>query len=100
TGLAWEPGFSARGVTLPQAEARRQGLNRARYLGHDDWRLPTTEEPLTLVESVQFHQPASRLDPGFLDGDRTIWLADRAPGGKEALLFSLAGGTIFPKAMP
>src|SRR5262249_56197705 len=63
TGLAWEPGLSAQKVTKPEADAHVQALNRSRYLGHDDWRLPTSEEIVTLAESVQFYGPPSPLDP-------------------------------------
>jgi hypothetical protein len=79
TGLAWEAGRSQRALAWTEAWPYVHGLNDRRYLGHDDWRLPTVEEAATLIESVRFLFPATRLDPGLFAGPGEIWTADPRP---------------------
>jgi hypothetical protein len=100
TGLAWEPGVSAQNVTLPAALAHVRALNTKRYLGHDDWRLPTADEIVSIAESVQFYAQPSRLDPAFLEASSTVWLADQDPGGKDELIFDLRMASFWGKAYP
>ena len=74
------------------------GTGGASYLGHDDWRMPTTEEIVTLAESVQFFAPPTRLDPAFFTGSDHLWLADRDAGGRAAYVFGSDTGSLFGMA--
>jgi len=79
TGLAWEVGRSEAALEWTEAWPYVHRLNDARYLGHDDWRLPTLEEAATLIESVRFLFPETRLDPAVFATSATIWTADPRP---------------------
>lgn len=50
TGLMWSRADSASGMDWQHALAFAQSQNVARYLGHDDWRLPNTKELQSLVD--------------------------------------------------
>ncbi|MDM8524879.1 DUF1566 domain-containing protein [Desulfococcaceae bacterium HSG8] len=51
TGLIWEKSGVHDPVTYEKARAYIQGLNDKKFVGHSDWRLPTTEELMSLLES-------------------------------------------------
>ncbi|MBU1040772.1 MAG: protein kinase, partial [Proteobacteria bacterium] len=76
SGLVWERGGSAYGVTFAAAQARAERLNAERRLGIGDWRLPTAQELATLL----LPEPDLRqlcLSPAFDPRLRRIWTADR-----------------------
>ena len=50
TGLMWEQSGSDRPMTWGDAAAHIRERNHRRVGGHDDWRLPTLEELLSLME--------------------------------------------------
>ena len=50
TGLMWAQADSASGMDWQHALAYAQTQNAASYLGHDDWRLPSTKELQSLVD--------------------------------------------------
>jgi serine/threonine-protein kinase len=50
TGLMWQKSGSNEPLAYEQAWTYIQQLNDERFAGHDDWRLPTTEELLSLLE--------------------------------------------------
>jgi hypothetical protein len=50
TGLMWQKGGSEEGITYYNAKDYIIKLNRDRFAGFSDWRLPTTPELLSLVE--------------------------------------------------
>ena len=64
TGLAWQVGRSEAALDWTEAWPYVHRVNDAGYLGHDDWRLPTVEEAATLIESVRFLFPETRLESG------------------------------------
>jgi hypothetical protein len=92
--------MAARNMTWPEANARVRELNRARYLGHDDWRLPAAEEVVTLAESVQFFTPPSRLAPGVFGPAESLWLADQDAVGQRAHVFATRAGTLWNTTFP
>ncbi len=50
TGLMWQQGDSGVGMDWEKAHSYAEARNKANFLGHDDWRLPTNKELQTLVD--------------------------------------------------
>ncbi len=77
TGLAWARQAAPYALTWPAAAAYVEALNVARFGGHDDWRLPTVPELMTLLSPEPvgegYCQPAALTQPV-----RRVWSADRA----------------------
>jgi serine/threonine-protein kinase len=76
SGLVWERGGSAYGLTFAAALQRAERLARERHLGLTGWRLPTVQELSTLL----LPEPDLRqlcLPPAFAPEQRRIWTADR-----------------------
>ncbi len=51
TGLMWQKSGSDNSMTYDRAQAYIDGLNGRKFAGYNDWRLPTLEELLSLLES-------------------------------------------------
>lgn len=76
SGLVWERGGSAYGLTFAAAQARAEQLSAERHLGLSGWRLPTAQE----LASLLLPEPDLRqlcLPPAFAPQQRRIWSADR-----------------------
>ena len=76
TGLVWERGGSAYGLTFAAAQDRAKRLAAQGHLGMAGWRLPTVAELATLL----LPEPDLRqlcLSPAFDPQQRRIWTADR-----------------------
>ncbi len=67
TGLVWGKNDSGKGLDHPQALAWIAGLNRRKYLGSGDWRLPTIKELQSLVDYTRSPEVTSSpaIDPVF-----------------------------------
>jgi len=67
TGLMWSKSDSGQGLNWQDALAWVQKKNGEKYLGHDDWRLPSVKELQSLVDYTRSpdtsHSPA--MDPVF-----------------------------------
>jgi hypothetical protein len=67
TGLMWSQSDSARGMNWREALAWAQNQNTAKFLSHDDWRLPSVKELQSIVDYSRSpdtsHSPA--IDPLF-----------------------------------
>jgi hypothetical protein len=78
TGLMWQRSGSEKGIYLPADEEMLRyirAVNAARFAGFNDWRLPTLEEAMSLVESA----PASsrlHVAPVFDAQQTAVWTAD------------------------
>ena len=73
TRLMWQRGGSA-WLIYPQVQAYIDELNRNQFAGFFDWRLPTLEEAMSLMEPKPQHQNL-HIDPVFEDQQR-IWSSD------------------------
>lgn len=70
-----------------------QGLNQRKFVGHDDWRLPTIEEALVLL-GPERNAKGLLIAPAFSQDQPFIFLADeRKPGGYWFIDFKQ--GTVF-----
>ncbi|MGH7496382.1 MAG: protein kinase domain-containing protein [bacterium] len=81
TGLMWQQGGSAERMTLRAALTYIETLNRNGFAGCRNWRLPTLEEAMSLMEpqtgAYDLHI-ASRFDPK----QYWIWTTDAESGRK------------------
>jgi hypothetical protein len=93
TGLTWEKGGSKL-RTYAEAEKYIQDLKDKKFGGYDDWRLPTIEELLSLLEKEK-QSNNLYINPIFDSKQAWCWSADRLPssGGAWYVYFYL--GNVF-----
>jgi len=92
TTLTWQRGGGDIG-TLRHLQGYVRRMNEIRLAGHDDWRLPTLEEVLSLLESVP-NENGLYLASCFSPAQPFIFSADqREPGGHWFVDFKQ--GTVF-----
>lgn len=81
TGLQWEMGGCDFSLTRDEAVAYVEARNALRFAGHGDWRLPTVDELLTLVDAgVTVGDPCvasvfAPLPDPLWTGDRKSYMA-------------------------
>ncbi len=75
TGLTWEQAGSEYPVTWENACVHVETLNRKQYGGRTDWRLPTVDELLSLVNETP-HGQALCIAPVFDPVQRRLWSCD------------------------
>jgi hypothetical protein len=88
TGLTWEKGGSDTYITYRESEDYIRGLNAIKFGGYDDWRLPTIEELLSLMEKKK-RPNGFYINPIFDSKKWWCWSADRLPssGGEWFVRF-------------
>ena len=92
SGVAWQRG-GCDITAIRQVHQYIRELNRARFAGHEDWRLPTMEEALALLTPAK-NDKGLHLHPCFAAAQPFIFLADeRQPGGYWFVDFKQ--GTVF-----
>jgi serine/threonine-protein kinase len=74
TNLVWQKDQAPERMTWPEAQQYVDQLNAKSFAGHNDWRLPTNEELLTLMLSKE-NKKRLFLDPIF-GSQRCYWSAD------------------------
>jgi hypothetical protein len=80
TGLMWQRDASPL-RTYESGQVYVTALNARRFGGHGDWRLPTIEELLSLIETVPYD--GVRLDPMLFARPNEYWSADAGPAEWE-----------------
>lgn len=86
TGLMWQQAGSDKSMTFAQAEEYVRGLNARGFAGHKDWRLPTLEEAMSLMEREE-KSDGLYLDNKFARAQSWIWTADRPEQGRAWVVF-------------
>ena len=85
TGLMWSKADSGKGMNWQDALAWVQKKNAEKFLGHDDWRLPSVKELQSIVDYTRSpdttHSPA--IDPLF---NCTTITNEARPGRLSVLL--------------
>ena len=76
TGLTWQQSGSENSMNFEKAKTYVQKLNSEKHAGFDDWRLPTLEEAMSLMETEQKNTDLY-IDPIFNTKQRYIWTADK-----------------------
>ena len=80
TGLMWHQGGSGNYLNLKNAKEWVWQLNSEGYAGYHDWRLPTLDEAVSLLESNKRND--LYIDPIFSNKQKYIWTGDE--DGSEA----------------
>lgn len=74
TGLMWQQSGSPKSMVYDDAKKYIAQLNREKFAGYSDWRLPTLEEAMSLMEP-QKKNADLYIDPVFDNTQRWIWTA-------------------------
>ncbi|MCP4220475.1 MAG: DUF1566 domain-containing protein, partial [bacterium] len=73
--LMWHKEGTSNTMPLGEAKVWLKRLNKNSYGGFNDWRLPTLEEALTLLESSKIHSNLF-IDKIFSNKQKYIWTGD------------------------
>ncbi len=76
TGLMWQQSGSPNEIAFAAAEKYVRDMNQRRLAGFNDWRLPTLEEAMSLLEREKKNSDLY-IDPLFDRRQRWIWTADK-----------------------
>ena len=79
TGLMWQQSGSPNYLNYADAKNYLHHLNEQRFAGHNNWRLPTLEEAMSLMEPEEYD--SFFIDPVFDRNQRWIWTADKESAG-------------------
>lgn len=90
TGLTWQQGGSEEPMDFKAAQAHIKKLNAEKFAGRTDWRLPTLEEAMSLMQP-RVSSDGLFTDPVFDKTQRWIWTADTMPAGLVWVV-SFSGG--------
>jgi hypothetical protein len=77
TGLMWEKQGTSSIMYWHQAQRYVSKLNKRRFVGHSDWRIPTTEELVSLLECNR-NNKGLHIDSLFEGGQKECWSSDQA----------------------
>lgn len=89
TGLMWQKSCSSENLTFEEASDYVTLLNTRSYGGYDNWRMPTLEEVMSLMEPD--YNQGRYIDPVFDPKVVLVWTADTCPGwGAWLVHFTMA----------
>lgn len=75
SGLMWQQSGSKNYTNNADAKQYVDQLNRDKFAGYSDWRLPTLEEAMSLMETTKMNDDLY-IDPKFGKTQRWIWTSD------------------------
>jgi len=75
SGLMWQQSGSANEISYSEAKIYVTRLNSDQFAGHNDWRLPTLEEVMSLMESTE-KDSGMYIDAVFDNTQRWVWTSD------------------------
>lgn len=79
TDLMWQKSGSGTYITYKDAQKYIKELNRQKFAGYNDWRLPTIPELMSLLEPEE-RSNGLYVNPIFDSNQIWCWSADRLPG--------------------
>ena len=78
TELYWQQAGSEPWITFDDAQNYVKKLNEDKFAGFDNWRLPTLEEAMSLVEKERKYRPGYGIYiDGIFDKTLSIWTSDK-----------------------
>ncbi|MCP4112770.1 MAG: DUF1566 domain-containing protein [Desulfobacteraceae bacterium] len=80
TGLMWQQSGSDNSMVYEKAKAYIEKLNQEKFAGYDDWRLPTIEELMSLMENKKLNRNLY-IDPVFDRKQLWCWSSDKRSFG-------------------
>ena len=75
SGLMWQQSGSDKDISFDEAKKYVAKLNSDHYAGYNDWRLPTLEEAMSLMEPTE-KGGGLHIDPVFDNMQRWVWTSD------------------------
>ncbi|NIR49563.1 DUF1566 domain-containing protein, partial [candidate division KSB1 bacterium] len=94
TGLRWQKSGSPERLTFKRALAYIAQLNRQKLGGHSDWRLPTLDEAMSLMEAKK-QSNGLHINPIFDKTQDWIWTADKESASRAWVVYFYVGGCDF-----
>jgi len=79
SGLMWQQSGSSKWMVYEEAKKWIDELNKKGYAGYNDWRLPTLEEAMSLMEPKKMNGDLY-FDPLFDKNQSWIWTSDQVHG--------------------
>jgi len=76
TGLTWQQAGSSGALTFKKAHDYIRQLNQDNHAGYTDWRLPTLEEAMSLMEP-RVNEHTLFINPFFDNPQDWIWTSDK-----------------------
>ena len=89
TGLMWEKSGSSSAMRYWNAKRYVSRLNKERFSGYRDWRIPTTEELASLLERAR-NNKGLHISPAFGDRQKECWTSDTASSSVHGLTMNNA----------
>jgi len=77
TALMWQQGGSDKRITFSDAQEYINQLNQNKFADFNDWRLPTLEEAMSLMEAKQNENNGLYINSLFDKKQGWIWTADQ-----------------------
>jgi len=94
SGLMWQQSGSTKYMEYQEAKKWIDDLNQKGFAGYHDWRLPTLEEAMSLVEPKKMNGNLY-IDPIFDQKQWWIWTSDQVKGESWAWVVSFDVGYCF-----
>jgi hypothetical protein len=85
TGLMWQQSASPRQMIYRLATDWINSLNERGFAGFNDWRLPTLEEAMTLIE--QFPNTDGLFIAPVFDSKKRLWMWTSERGGADSVWY-------------
>lgn len=92
--LMWQQEGSTNSMRFDDAQRWIEKLNQNGFAGFHNWRLPTLEEAMSLMEPEKKHDNLY-IDLAFNDKQEIIWTSDKSPGDESPWAVDYSKGNCF-----
>lgn len=93
--LMWMTGGSVEMMSFNDAKRWIKALNQQGYAGYHDWRLPTLEEALSILERRKNKNGVLYINSFFSDIQKFIWTSDLVKNQSKAWFIFLHNGSYY-----
>lgn len=90
TGLMWQQSGSDKYLNFDAAKKYIKNLNKSKFDGYTDWRLPTLEEAMSLMEPIR--STGLFINSIFNNNQRWIWTSDKVLGENSRWFVDFSNG--------